>query len=71
MDEQKICDKHPGAKCQQKYCQNLVMEIHKYGGGDYGLNCQQHSICRNCLGSTNGWTCIICECCDDLSLIHI
>lgn len=47
-----------------KDCQNLVMEIRKYGGGDCGLNCQNPSRCGNCLGLSGGWTCIICEPCD-------
>jgi hypothetical protein len=49
--------------CQVEDCKNFTMTIRKYPG-DYGLYCQKHSTCRNCLGSTNGWTCNICERCD-------
>lgn len=63
--DRRVVTEHPGARCQQKDCQNLVMEIRKYGGGDYGLNCQEHSICGNCLCLTDGWTCIMCEPCDE------
>jgi hypothetical protein len=64
MTERVITEHQSKWPCQIKDCKNLPMKMRKYDGSS-GLNCQEHSICGNCDLYTNGWTCNICEPCDE------